>query len=642
MTLMRAADVSLSFGSRVLFDNIEFVIEAGEHIGLLGVNGCGKSTLIKILAGEQKPDSGLIQMQRNIRMTYLAQEPTFPEGATVQSELEVAVAPLREAIARHAELSELLGSDSSDKVLEELGSLSEKIERLGGWDTGHEARTLLDKLGVHEWERKVSELSGGQQKRVAIARALLSRPDLLMLDEPTNHLDAETVGWLEETLDNFEGALILVTHDRYFLDGLVERIIEVEPPNGPEGGGLRSYPGNYESYMEQKLVRIGQAETSEHKRGRWIEQEVAWLRRGPQARRTKSKARIERAQKLLGEKGFQRPKVAQLQLASAPRLSQTVIEADKISQRFGDRELFRNVSLIMQPGERIGIVGKNGAGKTTLLRTLLGDLPPSKGTVRLGPKTRIAYFDQTRTELDEEATVAEAVWHDEWVTLGNQKVRLQNYLEDLLFPVSVQRMKVRALSGGERNRLLLAKLFLSGANVLVLDEPTNDLDLVTLNILERLLIEFTGAVLLVTHDRYFLDKVATSILFVEGDAPGVPGSVVRYEGNFSMFMKLKAKGPGALPAVVQSAQKVELPSAAPQKQAARLGFKEQRELDGMEKTIEVAEAKKAQLESELANPAVFSNASKLSELTAALDVATKEVEKFYARWDFLVAKTGTS
>jgi ABC transport system ATP-binding/permease protein len=630
MTLLRVAEVSLAFGSRTLFDDIEFVIEEGERVGLVGVNGCGKSTLMKIFALELKPDRGVLQLQRGTSVTFLPQEPTFQPGATVRSELEVAQAPLRAAIEEEAKLTALLEQGPDDKVLARVAHLHEQIERHGGWDTAHEAKKLLDRLGVKDWERPVAELSGGLRKRVAIARALLTRPDLLMLDEPTNHLDAETVAWLEDELDQFEGALLLVTHDRYFLDGLVERMVEVEPPGSAGGGGLVSYPGNYETYLEQKFARLESAELNQHKRERWIAQEVAWLRKGVEARRTKSKARIDRAQTLLAERGFQRPKVPALQMAIAPRLSQTVIEAKGVSQGFGERTLFRDVSLIVQPGERVGIVGPNGAGKTTLLRTLLGELPPTAGTVTLGPRTKVAYFDQQRLTLDEDATVAENAWHDEWVQLGDAKVRLADYLEDLLFPVPMQRQKVSALSGGERNRLLLAKLFLEGANVLVLDEPTNDLDLVTLNVLERQLVGFPGAVLLVTHDRYFLDKVATSVLAVEGD-----GKVVRYEGNWSMYQRLKPKPQAAERVVVKPAAEPAPPLPPATKKGGRLSYKDQRELDGMERAIEEAETKKASLEAKLADPAVFTKASEVASLSAELEAATREVDRLYARWQAL-------
>jgi ABC transport system ATP-binding/permease protein len=635
MTLLRAADVSLAFGSRTLFDKVEFVIEAGERVGLVGVNGSGKSTLMKILAGEQKADTATLQLQRGARVTFLPQEPQFPAGATVASELEVAQAPLRAALEEHRVLSSALGDDPRN--LEKLGHLSERIERLGGWDTSHEARKLLDRLGVKDWEKPVDQLSGGLRKRVAIARALLSRPDLLMLDEPTNHLDAETVEWLEEELDLFEGALLLVTHDRYFLDDLVERIVEVTPPGAAGGGGLTSFPGNYETYLEQKYVQVENATTSEHKRQRWIAQEVAWLRRGPQARRTKSKARIDRARKLLAERGFTRPKVPELKLATAPRLSQTVIEAKKVEKSLGGRTLFKGVNLIVQPGERIGIIGPNGVGKTTLIRTLLGELPPDSGTVVLGPKTRIAYYDQQRVQLDPEDTVYEAAWTDDWVTIEDKKVRLSDYLDDLLFPVPMQRMQVKALSGGERNRLLLARLFLEGSNVLVLDEPTNDLDLVTLNQLERLMLGFKGAVLLVTHDRYFLDKVATSILAFETDA-----RVTRYEGNWDMYRRLRPRGsPAPAPAPTDKAKPEPAVVAAPAaKPKSKLSYKDQRELDGMEKAIEEAETRKSALEKQLADPAVYAQAAEFKRISNEFDAATAEVERLYARWQVLQSLLG--
>jgi len=633
VTLLRAADLRLTFGSRTVFDGLTLTIEEGERVGLVGVNGSGKSSLMKILAGVQAPDAGELQLQRGARVIYLPQEPVFPEGATVASELSVAREGLREAIAEHEELSHRVAAAppaEQEKLLARLAALADRIEHLGGWDTAHEAKTLLDKLGVKEWDRPVAELSGGLRKRVAIARALLSKPDLLLLDEPTNHLDADTVDWLEDALDALPGALLLVTHDRYFLDDLVDRIVEIDP-----GKGVTSYPGNYAAYLEQKMVALEQAEVAQHKRERWIAQEVAWLRKGVEARRTKSKARIERAQKLMAEKGFQRPKVADLQVAAAPRLGGIVIEAEGVEQGYGDVSILRDVNFKLLKGERVGIVGPNGVGKTTFLRTILGELPPRAGTVTIGKNTKIAYYDQQRDQLDPEKTVYESAWDDDWVELGGQRVPLRDYLDDLLFPVPMQRMQVKALSGGERNRLLLARLFLEGANVLVLDEPTNDLDIVTLNVLERLILQFGGSTLLVTHDRYFLDKVATAILAFEGN-----GRVVRYEGNFETYKTLKAQAEKAA-APTPAAQPVAtaLPAKGKSEQAGekprKLSYKEQRELDGMEAAVDEAESRKAALEAQLADPAVFSNATKVAALQAELEQVSAEVDRLWTRWQEL-------
>ncbi len=631
MTLLRAANLQLAFGSRTVFENLTLTLEEGERVGLVGVNGSGKSSLMKILAGVARPDEGELQLRRGARVTYLPQEPEFPEGATVASELAVAQGPLKEVLTAHAELTRRLEStpeEAHEKLLEQLATLSDRIEQLGGWDTEHHAKTLLDKLGVKDWDRPVAELSGGLRKRVAIARALLTRPDLLMLDEPTNHLDADTVEWLEGELDKLPGSLLLVTHDRYFLDDLVDRIVEIQP-----GGGVVSYPGNYQAYLEQKLVAQEQEELAQHKRERWISQEVAWLRKGVEARRTKSKARIERAQKLMQEKSFQRPKVAALQVIQAPRLGHHVIEAEGVSKSFGDRLVLKDVNLLLQRGERVALLGPNGVGKTTFLRVLLGELPPDSGTVEIGKNTKVAYYDQTRASLDPEQTVYEAASPrgDDWVELGDKRVALRDYLDDLLFPVPMQRMKVQALSGGERNRLLLARLFLEGANVLVLDEPTNDLDIVTLNILEGLLLRFTGSVLLVTHDRYFLDKVATSVLAFEGN-----GRVVRYEGNFEMYRRLKEQAEAkAAPAPTPKKAEPSPSASKPARKPGKLSYKDQRELDGMEAAIEAAEARKAELEARLVDPSVYSDGVKAAEVQAELEAASAEVDRLYNRWQEL-------
>ena len=633
MTLLRAASLSLSFGSRTVFRDLELVIEEGERVGLIGVNGSGKSSLMKILAGAMPPDSGELQLRRGAAVTYLAQEPEFPPGATVEAELSAARPALRDALVAHNELSRKLErAPAGERELAQLAELSHRIDQLGGWDTSHEARTLLDRLGVKEWERPLQELSGGTRKRVAVARALLTKPDLLLLDEPTNHLDADTVDWLEEELDRLQGALLLVTHDRYFLDDLVDRIVEIDP-----GEGLASYPGNYQAFLEAKAAQREQAALQAHKRERWIAQEVAWLRRAPEARRTKSKARIERARKLMSEKGYARAQTAALQTAAVPRLGHTVIEATGVGKSFDGRRIIEDVDLILQRGERIGIVGRNGAGKTTFLRVLLGELPPDEGNVVIGKNTRAAYYDQQRAQLDPEWSVYESALgerirgdvrqSEDFVELSGKRIALRDYLDDLLFPVPMQKMQVKALSGGERNRLLLARLFLQGANVLVLDEPTNDLDLVTLNVLEQLLLQYGGSVLLVTHDRYFLDKVATSILAFDGE-----GHAVRYPGNYETYATLRPS-PAAAAIAGKPAREARRPRP---RKPGKLSFKEQRELESMESLIEAAEAAKAAAETKLSDPQTYAREpQRVPDLQRELERSSAEAERLYARWQEL-------
>jgi ATP-binding cassette subfamily F protein uup len=632
VTLLRAADISLAFGSRTVFHELELVIEEGERVGLIGVNGSGKSSLMKILAGATPPDRGELQLRRGASVTYLPQEPQFAPETTVESELSVASPLLRQALEAHAALSrQLERAPPGERELMRLADLAHRIDQLGGWDTAHEARTMLDRLGVKEWDRALADLSGGTRKRVAVARALLTRPDLLMLDEPTNHLDADTVDWLEEELDRLQGALLLVTHDRYFLDDLVDRIVEIEP-----GEGLVSYPGNYQAYLETKAALRAQAELQAHKRERWIAQEVAWLRRAPEARRTKSKARIDRARKLMAEKGLARADIAALQTAEAPRLGHTVIEARGVGKSLGGRRIIEGVDLILQRGERIGIVGRNGAGKTTFLRVLLGELPPDEGEVITGKNTRLAYYDQQRAQLDPTFTVYESALgqrirgdvrqSEDYVEVSGKRVALRDYLDDLLFPVPMQKMQVQALSGGERNRLLLAKLFLEGANVLALDEPTNDLDLVTLNVLEQLLLGFTGSVLLVTHDRYFLDKVATSILAFDG-----AGHALRYPGNYETYTALRPRA-GATSAPPKPAPE----KREKQRKPGKLSFKEQRELEGIGAQIEAAESRKSAAEAALADPQTYvRDPQRVPELQRELEESGAEAERLYARWQVL-------
>ena len=637
MTLWRAHQLRVTLGARVLFDGLDLVIEEGECLGLVGVNGSGKSTLLQIAAGLRQPDSGLLEQRRGATFAYLAQEPRFEGDATIAGVLFEPQGRLAEAHAEHARLTRALETAPQaehDGLLKRLEEATASIERLGGWDTAHLAKSMLQRLGIpeSEWERPLAQLSGGTQKRVAIAQALLLRPDLLLLDEPTNHLDVDTVDWLENELDEFPGAILLVTHDRYFLDRLAERIVELEH------GKLVGYPGNFSDYLEQRYVREQESARKEHKRQRLIAQELAWLRRGPQARRTKRKSRVDAARALIAQKVPEALKAVELKTAAPVRSGHTVLELRHLSKSFGERKLISDLSVILERGERMGVVGPNGIGKTTLVRMILGGLEPSSGQVIRGKNTRIAYFDQVRAALDPEQTVYEAASPTEVLDLGGRRVELRDYLSDLLFPVPMQKMKVGALSGGEKNRLLLARLLLEGANLLVLDEPTNDLDLMTLEILEEKLLDFEGSVLLVTHDRYFLDKVATSILAFEGD-----GRVVRYPGNHEMYQRLRARqaqAPAsqaeatARPAAAQKAKAASLPAGE-----KPLTIPEMRRLQQMEALIEAAEAVKAQVEGSLADPELYRQRPReVAGLRDELERAGAEVEKLYDEWQGLESR----
>ncbi len=609
----------------MLFDDLELVVEEGECVGLVGVNGSGKSTLLQIAAGLRQPDSGHLEKRRGSAFAYLPQEPRFPEGATIAHLLFAPSGRRAEAIADHTALTAALGStepEAHGPLLKRLEEATARVEGLGGWDTAHLAKAKLERLGVGEaeWERPLSELSGGTQKRVAIAQALLEAPDLLLLDEPTNHLDVETIDWLEGELDEFPGAILLVTHDRYFLDRLAERIVELAR------GRLDSYPGSFGDYLDQKLTREVEADRREHKRQRLIVQELAWLRRAPEARRTKRKSRVDAARRLIAQKTPEKAQAADLKVARAPRAGHSVVELRHVTKRFGDRRILDDLSLVLLRNERLGVIGRNGIGKTTLVRMLLGVEPPTSGEVVRGKSTRVAHFDQGRAGLDPEKTVYESAAEGDVVDFGGRRLELKDYLADLLFPVPMQKLKVSALSGGEKNRLLLARLLLSGSNLLVLDEPTNDLDLTTLAVLEDLLLDFEGALVLVTHDRYFLDKVATSILAFEGD-----GRATLYPGNHAMYLRLRPPPRPASPAEPRS--KAVAPKATP---GQGLSFNERQRLEAMEGLVEEAEARKSALEEALADPELYrSRASEVGGVRGRLEQATREVEALYAEWQAL-------
>ncbi|HEY0153251.1 MAG TPA: ABC-F family ATP-binding cassette domain-containing protein [Longimicrobium sp.] len=629
MNVVNVQNLHKSFGPRVLFDGVSFAIDEGEKVGFIGVNGSGKSTLFRIIGGMEPPDDGTLAFQRGMRVGYLEQEPEFEAGATILTAAAGGTPELNEVIAAYHEVGGRLtrGEGDTDRLLARQGELAARIDALGGWDHEHRMEAILTRLQVDRWERPVEGLSGGERKRVALARVLLQQPELLLMDEPTNHLDADTTLWLEGHLREYPGAVMLITHDRYFLDRVVTRMIEVTP------GELTAFPGGYTEYLEAKAERTARLAVEADKRSRLLEKELAWVRRSPSARTGKQQARINRLDDLQSEhrdKRLPTRTAVEIAMADAPRLGRTVLNLHGIRKAFGSHTLVRDFSTILQAGERIGIIGPNGAGKTTLLRIIMGTEHPDAGEVELGKNTHIAYFDQRREELDPEKTVYEAAAEQDWVVVGGERIHLRSHLETFLFPVPQQRQKVKSLSGGEKNRLLLARLFLREANLLILDEPTNDLDLVTLQVLEDVLSDYPGCVLLVTHDRFFLDKVATGLIAFEGN-----GELRRHAGGYDLYRRLKEQREAEAAAAAAPAARKSAPGAPPARPSAerKLSYKEKRELEGMEEAIMKAEARKEELETRLADPALYATGNdEVQRVTAQFREASEQVEALYARW----------
>ena len=581
-----------SYGTRLVLRGASFALHARDRIGMIGANGAGKSTLLKMLiqramGGDDpalEPDAGLITWKRDLSLEYVAQEPKLVPEATVAASLE------REGVPEH------------------------------------EIATIAAALQLPPMDARIGNLSNGERRRVALGHALLGRSEVLVLDEPTNHLDTPTVEWLEGRLGAWPGALIVVTHDRYFLDRVATRILEVDR------GKVYAYEGDYAEFLMKQAERLATEAEAEYQRVSFIRREIGWIRASAPARTTKAKARIDRFDAAVGAAPTQeelRGAALALTLPAGPRLGGTIVELDKVGKSLGGKQLFDNLTLVMKPGDRIGIVGANGAGKTTLIKTILGIVPPDTGKVTVGSNTVPAYLEQGRTELRDDVTVLEEVGEGyDYVELPDGKIHVRSFLRMMAFPDSVADTTVGKLSGGERNRVQLARLLRKGGNLLVLDEPTNDLDLPTLGALEDALTRFPGCALIVSHDRWFLDRVATGILAFEGK-----GRVVFYEGSYAFYAERRPKS-AAPEAKVQKEREVRAPSVKPRK----LTFKERAELAGIEETIAAAEKKVAELEATLSDPAVFKDrGTEVQALVAELDAARADVERLFARWQELDA-----
>ncbi len=641
MPVLSARGLSKSRGAHTLFEGVSLTIARGERVGLLGINGAGKSTLLRILAGLETADTGVIDRRRDASFEYLAQEPELDPEESPRRIVEGGLAAWRAATDRHAEVSRRIEKgETAPELLAEQRALSEEVERLGGWSRGHVVLDVLGRLGVRDVDRPVGTMSGGERRRVALARLLVARPALAILDEPTNHLDADTIGWLEEHLaDEFPGAVLMVTHDRYVLDAVCDRILEIDR------GSLVEYQGGYGDFVEQKADRLAHEERTEQNRLNLLRRETAWLRRGAKARSTKQKARIKRANELIANEPVKAgPAVDLAGLGvTAPRTGRTILDLVDVSVKIGELALIDDLTLRLVTGDRIGIVGPNGAGKTSLLRVVTGELSPVAGEVVRGVQTRIALFDQARAALQDDWTVLENVAEREGahksgpgvVTIGDRTLEMRSYLEHFLFDGHKQRQKVGSLSGGERARVAIAKVLKSGANLLLLDEPTNDLDTQTLAALEELLETWPGAALVVSHDRSFLDRIATSILAFEGD-----GRVLLYPGNYSMYRTLRAEEQQKRAAAAPAPAKAQVVTRAePAAGKKPLTYGERIELDGILDTIAAAEEKVSGLEATLADPAFYTEkASDAGRVHAELEAAQAEVARLVARWEDLESR----
>ncbi len=644
VSILSARGLAKAYGPQTLFADASLTIEEGERVGLIGPNGMGKSTLLRVLAGIEPADDGLIERKRGSTALYLAQEPKLPPAATPRAIVEQGLSQWHAARARHAEVTAAIAAGQGGaEQLAEQARLADSIERLGGWEQGHLAEVMLGRFGVRELDRNVGAMSGGEQRRVALAQILIARPELAILDEPTNHLDVDTIEYLEQYLaEDFRGAVLLVTHDRYVLDAVADRILELE------NGTLRGFTGGYSEYLEQKAELLAHASRSEQNRLNRLRRERAWLLRGAKARTTKQKARIKRARALMAVEApaeAARAELLGLQ-AGAAQTGKTVLELHDVRMELAGRVLIAGLTLHLVQGDRIGVLGPNGAGKTTLLRLVAGELQPTAGAVKLGSRTKLAYFDQARAALRDDWSVFDNVAEREGaqrdgggqVRIGDLVLELRAYLERFLFDGAKQRQKVAALSGGERARVALAKALRGGANLLLLDEPTNDLDVATLGELEELLGSWPGCALVVSHDRAFLNRVATSVLAFEGE-----GALVRYQGNYDTYRALRAQAPGRAAAPVPKAiTATQAGPAAPvtgPSGAKPLTYAERLELARIVDEITAAESALARLEAALADPSTYGRGAEAQKDAQRDYAAAREaLARLSERWEELESR----
>ena len=624
MALLTLLDAQLAFGHVPLLDHADFALEAGERVGLIGRNGAGKSSLLRILGGLESADDGQLQAQQSLRVAFVAQEPELADDATVFDAVAQSLAPLRALMDTYA-------AGQGD-----LDALQARIEAQDGWTWRQRVDETLQRLRLPA-EGTIGTLSGGTRKRVALAQALVMRPDVLLLDEPTNHLDLDAIRWLEDLLLDFKGAVVAISHDRAFLDRVATRIVELDR------GKLLSYPGNFSRYQQLKQEQLAQEATINARADKLLAQEEVWVRKGVEARRTRAQGRINRLQALRAARLARRDAVGRVRLdvdaGVAGYQGKLVAELDNVSLAFGDKRVVEQLSTTVLRGDKIGLIGPNGAGKTTLLKLILGDIEPDSGRIQRGANLQVAYFDQMRAALDPDATLEDFISPgSEWIEIGAKRQHVKSYLGDFLFSPARAASPVRSLSGGERNRLLLARLFARPANVLVLDEPTNDLDIDTLELLEELLQGYEGTVFLVSHDRTFLDNVVTSTLAWDG-----PGAWREYEGGVQDWLAQSARWQAMREAEARAASDVSdqtslqrTPDKREQLQKKKLSYKDQRELDALPALIDALEQEQADIRARLADGTLYqTDLDQAVALQARDGVIEEELMAALERWETL-------
>ncbi|MFW5431214.1 MAG: ATP-binding cassette domain-containing protein [Methylophilaceae bacterium] len=628
MPYITLENASLAFGHHALLDKTAFQLDAGERVGLIGRNGAGKSSMLKVLACEIKLDDGKVWSAQSVRTVYVPQEPELNPKHTIYEAVAEGLGAVQKTLVAYHDVTHKMSEPDADfeSLMKEMEVLQHDLDNLGAWEMQSKIETVLTRLSL-DADVVVSTLSGGWRKRVALGRALVADPEVLLLDEPTNHLDLEAILWLEELLLNFKGAVLFITHDRRFLNRLATRIVELDR------GNLIDFVGTYNNYLVKKVELLAIEETQAAKFDKVLAQEEVWIRQGIKARRTRNEGRVRQLEKLRLERAARRERQGEVKLNidAGERSGKLVAELNNVSKSYGDKVLITDFSTRILRGDRIGLLGPNGIGKTTLLKLILGAIEPDSGDIERGTKINVAYFDQMREVLDEEATLADTISPgSDFVEIGTERKHVISYLEDFLFPPQRSRSPVKSLSGGERNRLLLARLFARPTNVLVLDEPTNDLDIDTLELLESLLQNYKGTLFLVSHDREFLENTVTQVIAFEGN-----GVLDEFGGGYDDWLRFSQQKQSAKPVAKKVPEKKAV-AKVPESPAKKLSFNEKKELESLPVEIETLEIEQAEINEQFSDANIYRDQPDLVEtLQARLAEIEAKVEERLARWEAL-------